>query len=79
MVFNLRDTQQMEQRKLVCVDLDGRGVLREVIGALADKCSGRGGRKVHIPFRNSKITTILQPGLEGTGRCSTVVTLRTAL
>jgi len=49
--------------------------LREVISKLAEKCRPKGNPKALVPFRNSKLTLLLAHGLEGTGRCNTVVTL----
>ena len=46
-------------------------MLFEVIHALGEKCSGR-NKLMHIPFRNSKLTLLLEQGLSGKGRCNTV-------
>ena len=46
----------------------------EVISCLADKFNGKAKNAV-VPYRNSKLTMILERGLEGSGRCSTVATL----
>jgi hypothetical protein len=51
--------------------------LRQVISALADKSSGR-NKAAHVPYRNSKLTLLLEPGLEGKGRVSTIVTVTPA-
>lgn len=49
--------------------------LRAVISKLAEKCRLKGNPNAIVPFRNSKLTLLLQDVLEGTGRCNTVVTV----
>lgn len=43
------------------------------LSALADVISAKERRVAHVPFRNSKLTQLLQDALGGSGQCRTVV------
>ncbi|CAJ1367187.1 unnamed protein product [Effrenium voratum] len=43
------------------------------LSALADVISAKERRVSHVPFRNSKLTQLLQDALGGAGQCRTVV------
>lgn len=53
-------------------------MLGQVIKALADKATGKGGKNLVVPYRNSKLTFILKPFLGGNAKTSMVAALSPA-
>ena len=52
--------------------------LSNIIRALADQAKSRSKKKVHLPFRDSKLTQILQPSLGGNSRTAFICTVTLA-
>ena len=63
----------MEELKSINMSLSALG---NCISALADSSAGK---KAHIPFRDSRLTRLLQDSLGGNAKTSLVVTIGTAL
>lgn len=67
------DKERTKEAKYINTSLLTLGT---VIGTLAENASK--GKSDHVPFRNSKLTRMLQPSLSGDARISVICTINTA-